>query len=296
MQSEKYERLFLISCFIVAIALFHYGTPGRLMYLHILLQALFFIPVSLAGLWFGRRGGLLAAGAVSALYIYHAVTVMMPTWEMAISNGIQIAFLFIVGFLVGIYVDIREGYRQTMSGPGPRAPVTFPTEQRLLVYLDETEASMNAVRYVARLFGRVLEAQVTLMAVFSKLNPELFRSHKEHQEERPRALESSKRAIERAYAILKEGGFDDSRIATRFANSQNARISDVILNEQRSGDYTAIVVGKHHLSRAEEFLFGNVAVRLAREASCPVWLIDETGLQQTKQAEDFSTGPKSQPE
>jgi nucleotide-binding universal stress UspA family protein len=111
------------------------------------------------------------------------------------------------------------------------------------------------------------------------------------QEEQARALASSKRALERAYEILKQGGFDDSRITTRFANTQNARVSDVILNEQRSGGYSAIVVGKHHLSRAEEFLFGNVAVRLARQASCPVWLIDETGLQQMKQTEDLSPSP-----
>ncbi len=57
------------------------------------------------------------------------------------------------------------------------------------------------------------------------------------------------------------------------------RLSDLILREQREGHYDAIVVAKHRLTRAQEFLFGNVAIRLAREAPCPVVVVDEKSIE-----------------
>ncbi len=273
--SDKKSKLLLIACLIIGTVLFHYGTPHRLMYLHILLQTLFFVPVSLSGWWFGKKGGLAAAAVISAVYIHHAVTVMMPTTDLAVSNGIQIFLLFVVGFLTGTYADIRSGYEEAIREPASYPATTFPIDQRFLMYLDNSGASMNAVRYVANLFGRVPDVKVTLLSVSHRPNPELFESDKEHEEEQSKVLESSARAIEKARELLLRGGFDEARLESRIAHSQNARTSDVILDELKAGGYSAIVVGRHRLSRSEEFLFGSVAIRLARQAACPVWVVGE---------------------
>ncbi|MBI4831322.1 MAG: universal stress protein [Candidatus Lindowbacteria bacterium] len=274
--SDKLSRVLLISTLIVAITLFHLGTPHHLLYLHVLLQALFFAPVSLSGLWFGKKGGLIAAAVVAIVYTHHAVTVMMPTSEMAMSNGIQILLLFVAGFVTGTYADVRRGYDAAVHRTGAEHLAAFSAEQKLLVYLDGSAASANAVRYVANLFGHVADTTVTLLSVLTKPNPELFSSYEQHRKEQEKILAESKRGVEEARSLLTRSGFTDERIEVRFVDSQGARVSDVVLNEQKSGGHSAIVVGRHNLTRTEEFLFGSVAVRLARQASCPVWIIEES--------------------
>ncbi len=273
--SGNYSRILLISCLIVGTVIFHYATPGHLMYIHILLQALFFIPVSLSGWWFGKKGGLIAAGVITSVYIHHATTVMMPTTEMAVSNGIQILLLFIVGSLTGIYADIRTGYQEVIHGVKSQSSSILPINKKFLIYLDESETAMNAVRYVANFFGSKSEAMVTLLGVPNYPNPELFKSSDKHKEEHSKVLGSLQAAAEKAEAILLESGFAETSIETRIADSKNTRTSDAILEEQSAGGHSAIVIGRHNLSRAEEFLFGNAAIRLARQAPCPVWVIGE---------------------
>jgi nucleotide-binding universal stress UspA family protein len=247
------------------------------MYLHVLLQALFLAPVLLSGWWFGKKGGLAAASAISLVYMYHAVTIMMTSAEMAVSNGIQILLLFAVGFFTGTYADIRRSYYQTLSGAKPLPAASFSAEQKLLVHLDESETSMNAVRYVGRLFGRLPDVRVTLLYVANKPNPELVGSAEEQQSEGARLSNMGASVLGKAKKHLFQNGFDESRIETRLVEGQNARISDVILAQQKAYGHTAIVIGRHRFSRAEEFIFGNTALRLARQAPCPVWVVDEAG-------------------
>ncbi|MBI5119111.1 universal stress protein [Candidatus Poribacteria bacterium] len=276
--TDRNARILLVASLIAGITLFHYGTPGHLMYLHVLLQALFFAPVSLSGWWFGKKGGLAAASAISLVYMYHAVTVMMATAEMAVSNGIQILLLFAVGFFTGTYADIRRSYYQTLSDAKPLPAASFSTEQNLLVHLDESEISMNAVRYVARLFGRSPEVRVTLLYVANNPNPELFASAEEQQSQRARLSDTAASVLGKAKEYLFQNGFEESRLETCLEEGQNTRVSDVILAHQKSHGHTAIVTGRHRFSRTEEFLFGSTALRLARQATCPVWVIDETGV------------------
>jgi len=273
--SGNRPKLLLVCCFIAITTIVHYLTPGRLMYMHVLLQAFFFVPVSLSGWWFGKKGGIVSAGAVAAAYLYHAITVMMPTSEMAASNSIQILLLFIVGALTGTYVDMRQSYDRALTRPEPSSLTAFPMEQSLLVYVDGSGASMNAVRYVATMFGRIPDVKVTLLNVVRKPNPELYASQDERQQEETTVLESNRSAMEKAHALLIESGFPQTHVDTRLASVQNIRSSDVILNEQQSEPYSAIVLGRHRLSRTEEFLFGSPAIRLARQATCPVWVIGE---------------------
>jgi nucleotide-binding universal stress UspA family protein len=282
---RKKSKLLSIACLIAVTVVLHYIAPKHPMYLHILLQALFFIPVSLSGLWFGKKGGLGAATAISATYLYHAVTVMMPSGEMAVSNGIQILLMFVVGALIGTYTDIKRSYLDAIRGGGSEPGEMSPHGQSLLVYVDESRASTNAVRYVANLCQRIPDLKVTLLGAVRKPNPELFASEDELGKEEAKAIAVSESAVETARSLILQGGIGEDRIFVRNATFENARPSDLILSEQKSGDYNAIVVGKHRLSRAEEFLFGNVAINVARRAACPVWVIGEksvTALDKTR--------------
>jgi nucleotide-binding universal stress UspA family protein len=280
-------RFFTILCFIASITAFHHGTPHRLMYLHVFLQALFFVPVSLSGWWFGKKGGLLAAILVFLVYIHHAVTVMMPTAEMMVANGVQIILFFLAGAFIGTYTDTRISYQNAVHGGKTYPPAIFPMEQKLLVYLDNSGASMNAIRYIAHLFKNAPDVRVTLLKVINPPREEFLALTEQQSEEQMESdVAGSTGIAEEARSLLLKSGIPEENISCRFVRRDNARISDVLLAEQKSREYSAIVVGRHRLSRSEEFLFGSVAIRLARQANCPVWVIGDSSASPISSAAD----------
>lgn len=64
-------RTLLLAAFITGISLLHYFTPLHLPYLHDIFQRLYYLPIILAALWFGLRGGLLCSIVVSVAYAPH---------------------------------------------------------------------------------------------------------------------------------------------------------------------------------------------------------------------------------
>lgn len=263
--SQNDFRLFLLTCLILAISFYHFGTPGRLMGVHLVLQALFFVPVVLAGFWFGRKGGLLAAGAITILYAHHAVTVMMPTVEMAIINGVQIVLLFISGFLAGAYSESRRKTENSSE--------TQP-ERKLLLYVDDSPAALNAARQIASIFGSQPGMEVTLLGVVGSAQEETFFADEAACQKNRLLLDSLTGVAEQARDLLRSRGFPDGNLNIRFANSPDGRIAETIINEQRSGGYSAIVIGRQD-SQADSSLNGRIAASLVRSASCPVWVIGE---------------------
>ena len=58
-------RIALLALSIFGISLLHYFTPLHLHYLHDIFQRFYYLPVILAAIWFGFRGGMACALAVS---------------------------------------------------------------------------------------------------------------------------------------------------------------------------------------------------------------------------------------
>jgi two-component system, NtrC family, sensor histidine kinase HydH len=71
MEKSTSIRILTLAASVVAISLLHYLTPLHLPYLHDIFQRLYYLPIILAGFWFGLRGGLLCSVIVSTLYAPH---------------------------------------------------------------------------------------------------------------------------------------------------------------------------------------------------------------------------------
>jgi len=65
-------QIALIAGIAIAVTLSHYVVNPHAGALHDMLQRLYYLPVVLAGLWFGWRGGLLTAVLISVVYFPHA--------------------------------------------------------------------------------------------------------------------------------------------------------------------------------------------------------------------------------
>ena len=154
------RRAAAIAVLVAVITALHYGTDPTYLHLHVLYRELYFVPILLAALRFGKWGGLGTALVTTALYARH-IAISIRTPESTVGNVLEIVFFCVFGGIVGSYVDIRRGYEKAMTraGPGP----TDRIGRRVLVCLDGSAGSQSAASYAGEVFGSDPEASVTLL-------------------------------------------------------------------------------------------------------------------------------------
>ena len=69
MERGERLRIILVVTLVAGITLLHYFTESKVHYYHIFYQGLYFLPVMLAGFWFGLRGALCASVSITILYL-----------------------------------------------------------------------------------------------------------------------------------------------------------------------------------------------------------------------------------
>jgi two-component system, NtrC family, sensor histidine kinase HydH len=95
-------RISILVTFIVAISLLHYLTPLHLPFLHDIFQRLYYLPIILAALWFGFRGGLLCSLVVSIVYAPHILFQWGGELVVEIEKYLEIVLYNIVGAVTGL--------------------------------------------------------------------------------------------------------------------------------------------------------------------------------------------------
>lgn len=103
-------RICLLALFIVGISLLHYLTPLHLHYLHDIFQRFYYLPIILAALWFGFRGGLVCSLVVSVAYAPHILFQWGGELVVEIEKYLEIVLYNIVGGVTGLLVQ-RERER-----------------------------------------------------------------------------------------------------------------------------------------------------------------------------------------
>lgn len=109
----KNTKLFTIIGLSVVITILHYSTAGSHMGLHMLHRELYFIPIILAGFWFGLRIGLATSVAISLVYAPHVFI-----YDDAHSNALTVfsqVFIFnLVALVLGWLVDRQRRQQDRM--------------------------------------------------------------------------------------------------------------------------------------------------------------------------------------
>jgi two-component system sensor histidine kinase HydH len=110
MEKTSGVRIGVLAISITGITLFHYFTPIHISYLHDIFQRLYYLPIILAALWFGLRGGLLCSVAVSCLYAPHILYQWGGEWDMEAEKYLEILLYNTVGGITGV-LSQRERQR-----------------------------------------------------------------------------------------------------------------------------------------------------------------------------------------
>jgi signal transduction histidine kinase len=96
---------------IVAVSLLHYATPTSHIWLHPLLQRAYYVPILLVALWFGWRGGILAASISAVLYIPHIQMSWAFEPEYRATQIVEVGMFFLIGALTGMLADHERTQR-----------------------------------------------------------------------------------------------------------------------------------------------------------------------------------------
>lgn len=110
MKSSNKFRISVLVLFIVMISLLHYLTPIHLHYLHDIFQRLYYLPIILAAIWFGLRGGLSCSLAVSFVYAPHILFQWGGHLTLELEKYLEIVLYNIVGGVTGLLAQ-RERER-----------------------------------------------------------------------------------------------------------------------------------------------------------------------------------------
>jgi nucleotide-binding universal stress UspA family protein len=166
----------------------------------------------------------------------------------------------------------------------------MPTSQRMLVAVDESEASRRAVRYVADTLGGKPGFHVGL--VHLELPPRMLEwggsedpdiedaisseRAEAYQELEKEAIESGQGLLQRLQVILTERGIDVTALLVRFEEPLDRKhIANDVLKIAKERAYGTVVVGRHSFSGLKRLFQHHVGEELVRTGKgVTIWVVE----------------------
>ncbi|MFW5730785.1 MAG: universal stress protein [Desulfonatronovibrionaceae bacterium] len=156
-------------------------------------------------------------------------------------------------------------------------------KQKILIAVDESKNSLNAVQYVAGIVcpDRV---EITLLNILDappdldsqpSIHP-LFKSKlQELKGQSSSKLKLMEQVLNEMCLILSQAGIPREQIHAR---SQKARegIAKDIISEAKEGQYDTLVMGRRGVTGMEKILLGSISSKIIKSIkNCSVWIIDK---------------------
>ena len=106
---KRFLPVLSISVMVLLVAALHFLTPVDSLLLHQIYQRLYYIPIILAALWYGWRGGLGAALFASLSFLPHiALHWQHQNYDYALNQYAEIALFFVIGAVTGWLGDQKR--------------------------------------------------------------------------------------------------------------------------------------------------------------------------------------------
>lgn len=153
-------------------------------------------------------------------------------------------------------------------------------ERRLLVPVDGSTFSSNALSYLAELFTDLEDIHLHLMCVVPYQAGEASRQWLSEEEllnmvpGAKRKMHTAKRKLDEAVLQLGRRGIAPEQVTIDIRLSRQGAAKD-ILQEARKGLYDALVIGRRGLGKLQELIMGSVSAEILEKShDIPIWVID----------------------
>jgi nucleotide-binding universal stress UspA family protein len=264
------QKKSLIAILVALISIWHYSTDIHHPVLHILHRELYLVPIVLAAYWFGKKGGLATSIASSLIFLPWIFMSHEPTFANQLNNALELLSFNVVAYLLGIYRDARKTQYTTFWRPEAEKSASQPSHRNVLLVIDNSANAAKTSRYVVNNFAVDSDMTVTVLGFIREPSEDLFPNPDEFRKARVTSEESIAVLVDDAQKTLLSGGFPQEAIRIKTIRIKKETIASRLLGEQKKDPCDTIVVGGVRLSKPEEFIFGNLAVKLVRESNCPV--------------------------
>ena len=265
----KKKQIFIAIIMMFSVAVFHFFIPRDYLSLHILFRLLYLVPIAYIALNFGRKGGVIAAIAVTIIFVPHFFMVK-TSHEFVAGNIAAVVLFYLTALFVGSFRDAAE---RGIIKQQQQRQVVIPSAGEgcnILFYIDGSPLSAAVAKWFGNFFANK-DITITLLWIYNEDETEQFASPELAGEHVSQVEEEAKAFTERIREKLLTAGIQMERISVKnIAVTRKIPFSDAILAELKAGDYDLALLAKHDQTKAQEFLFGDAAIRLLREASIPV--------------------------
>ena len=131
----------------------------------------------------------------------------------------------------------------------------------ILIAMNDSLSARAAVDFIANLAICPEEMDITLLHVFRKPSAgEELMGEKFMKEQPTRYLN----AMEKARDKLVEKGCNPKTVSIKLVEDPYPTVAEGIIDQFDKGDYSMVVIGRKRMSKAEEFVRGDVSVKLVR--------------------------------
>ena len=148
-------------------------------------------------------------------------------------------------------------------------------DKHLLIAVDQTENSKRAVLYVADFLGGLPGFRVTILSIIPEPEEDFFNTDEERVSWTRKKTDETNAMLDGYRQILIKEGFEPEKVRVRACVNEVKSLSEAILDTRCEPPCCTVVVGRHHRTKTEEFLYGSTSSKLIREArNCAVWVVE----------------------
>ena len=135
-------KIAAIAASLGVISFLYYVTTSRYFIVHEIVQRVYYLPIVIAALWYGLRGGLQAAGLADLLFLPHVLAQEngFPNYEF-VNQLCEVLLFFVFGGLVGGFSDKQRRQREELQA----------TAERLAKSNEDLQNSFHSLRRAERL-------------------------------------------------------------------------------------------------------------------------------------------------
>ena len=264
------QKKLIIAILVALISVWHYSTNVHYPVLHILHRELYLVPIVLAAYWFGKKGGLTASVIASLLFLPWIFMGHEATLANQLNNALELLTFNGVAYLLGIYRDAHKAQYTTFWRPEAEKSAPQPHQRNVLLVIDNSANAGKTSRYVVDNFARNRDIRVTILGFIREPSEDLFANLDEYRKAKEDSQDTISALADDAQKTLLSGGFPRETISVKTITLRKETIGSSLLEEQKNLPCDTIVVGGVRMSKAEEFIFGNLAIKLVRESNCPI--------------------------
>jgi nucleotide-binding universal stress UspA family protein len=131
----------------------------------------------------------------------------------------------------------------------------------ILVALNDSVSSKKALDFMLRHSILPKDAHLTLLHVFRKPTAGEDLMGEKFMKQQPVKFQQF---LEGIRDKLVQNGFDPEKVEIKLATETYATTTEGIIDQFQKGEYSMVVLGRKRMSKAEEFVLGDVGVKLVR--------------------------------